>query len=76
MPRCPTSCCCCRKRAIAGTVIDRLKNACRVERSRHRSPANHFADVIAGPVAYTYRDKLPSLDLRPHELQLPGGAAV
>lgn len=59
-----------RKRAIVESVIDQLKNACQVEHSRHRSPTNYFADVIAGLVAYTYRDKLPSLNLRPDELQL------
>jgi hypothetical protein len=65
-----------RKRAIVETVIDQLKNVCQVEHSRHRSPANYFADVIAGLVAYTYRDKLPSLNLRPHELQLLDGAVI
>jgi hypothetical protein len=65
-----------RKRAIIETIIDRLKNVCQVEHSRHRSPVNYFADVIAGLVAYTYGDNLPSLDLRPDELDLLDGAAV
>ena len=65
-----------RKRAIIETIIDRLKNVCQVEHSRHRSPTNYFADVIAGLVAYTYGDKLPSLNLRPDELQLLDGAAI
>ena len=65
-----------RKRAIVESVIDQLKNACQVEHSRHRSPVNYFADAIAGLVAYTYRDKLPSLNLRPDELQLIDAAAA
>jgi hypothetical protein len=65
-----------RKRAIVETVIDQLKNVCQVEHARHRSPANYFADVIAGLVAYTYGDKLPSLNLRPDELELLDRAAV
>jgi len=65
-----------RKRAIVETIIDLLKNACQVEHSRHRSPVNYFADAIAGLVAYTYREKLPSLDLRTHELRLLDGVAV
>jgi hypothetical protein len=65
-----------RKRAIIETIIDRLKNVCQVEHSRHRSPVNYFADVVAGLVAYTCGDNLPSLDLRPDELNLLDGAAV
>lgn len=65
-----------RKRAIIETVIDQLKNVCQVEHSRHRSPLNYFADVIAGLVAYTYRDKLPSLNLRPEDLRLLDGVAT
>ena len=65
-----------RKRAIVETVIDQLKNVCQVEHSRHRSPTNYFADLIAGLVAYTYADKLPSLNLQPAELQLLDRAAV
>jgi len=65
-----------RKRAIIETIIDQLKNVCQVEHSRHRSPVNYFADVVAGLVAYTYRDKLPSLNLQPQELQLLDGAAL
>ena len=65
-----------RKRAIIETIIDQLKNVCQVEHSRHRSPVNYFADVIAGLVAYTYGEKLPSLNLRPDELQLLDEAAI
>lgn len=65
-----------RKRAIIETIIDRLKNVCQVEHSRHRSPINYFADVIAGLVAYTYGEKLPSLDLRPEDLRLLDGALI
>ena len=65
-----------RKRAIVETIIDRLKNVCQVEHSRHRSPVNYFADAVAGLVAYTYGDKLPSLNLRPDELRLLDGAAI
>lgn len=65
-----------RKRAIVETVIDQLKNVCQVEHSRHRGTANYFADVIAGLVAYTYGERLPSLNLRPEELRLLDGAAL
>lgn len=65
-----------RKRAIVETVIDQLKNVCQVEHSRHRSPVNYFVDVIAGLVAYTYGERLPSLNLRPAELRLLDRAAM
>jgi hypothetical protein len=65
-----------RKRAIVQTVIGRLKKACRVERSRHRTPANHFADVVAALVADAHGEKLPSLALRPPRIQPLDEAAL
>jgi len=61
-----------RKRVIIESVIDQLKNISQIEHSRHRSVANCFVNVIAGLVAYTYREKKPSLNIRVTEqLQLP-----
>lgn len=57
-----------RKRAVVETVIDQLKNISQVEHSRHRSVVNYFTEIVAGLIAYTYRDKLPSLNLRAGEL--------
>lgn len=67
-----------RKRAITETIIGQLKNVCRVEHARRRSPVDDFADVIAGVVAYAYAygAKLPSLHLRPEESQLLDAAAI
>lgn len=55
------------KRPLIETIIDQLKNLCQIEHSRHRGVPNYFADIIAGLVAYTYRDKLPSLKFPPEE---------
>lgn len=52
-----------RKRAIVETIIDQLKNISQIEHSRHRSVINYFADIVTGLIAYTYREKLPSLNL-------------
>lgn len=61
-----------RKRAIIESVIDQLKNISQIEHTRHRSVTNFFVNLIAGLVAYTYRDKKPSLNIRVKEqLQLP-----
>ena len=61
-----------RKRAIIESVIDQLKNISNIEHSRHRSVANCFVNLVAGLVAYTYREKKPSLNIRVKEqLQLP-----
>jgi hypothetical protein len=57
-----------RKRAVVETVIDPLKNISQVEHSGHRSVVNYFTEIVAGLIAYTYRDKLPSLNLRAGEL--------
>jgi hypothetical protein len=37
---------------------------------------HYFADTIAGLIAYTYREKLPSLDLRPEQLRLLEGQSI
>lgn len=61
-----------RKRAIIESVIDQLKNISKIEHSRHRSVANCFVNLVAGLIAYTYREKKPSLDIRvKDQLQLP-----
>jgi len=61
-----------RKRAIIESVNDQLKNISQIEHSRHRSVANCFVNLLAGLVAYTWREKKPSLNIRVTEqLQLP-----
>ena len=61
-----------RKRAIIESVVDQLKNISQIEHSRHRSVANCFVNLVAGLVAYTWREKKPSLNIRVKEqLQLP-----
>ena len=57
-----------RKRALIETINDQLKNICQIEHSRHRSPANFLVNVMAALIAYTYKEKLPSLNLRVKEL--------
>jgi hypothetical protein len=60
-----------RKRAIIESVTDQLKNISQIEHSRHRSAANFFVNLIAGLIAYTWREKKPSLNIRVKEqLQL------
>lgn len=61
-----------RKRALIETINDQLKNICQIEHTRHRSTANFLVNVIAALIAYTYKEKLPSLNIRVKELeQLP-----
>jgi hypothetical protein len=61
-----------RKRAVIESVVDQLKNISQIEHSRHRSVANCFVNLLAGLVAYTFREKKPSLNIRVKEqLQLP-----
>jgi len=60
-----------RKRAIIESVTDQLKNISQIEHSRHRSVSNFFVNLVAGLVAYTWREKKPSLNIRVKEqLQL------
>jgi hypothetical protein len=58
-----------RKRALIETINDQLKNICHIEHSRHRSPANFLVNVVAALTAYTYKEKLPSLNIRVKELE-------
>jgi hypothetical protein len=53
-----------RKRPVIETVNDQLKNISQIENSRHRSPFNFFVNLIAGLMAYTFREKKPSLNIR------------
>jgi hypothetical protein len=53
-----------RKRSIIESAHDPLKNTSQIEHSRHRSPVNFFVNLIAGLVAYTFREKKPSLNIR------------
>lgn len=57
-----------RKRAIIESVNDQLKNISQIEHTRHRSVANFLVNLIAGLIAYTYRPKKPSLNIRATEL--------
>ena len=50
-----------RKRSIIETVNDILKNSCHIEHSRHRSVTNFLVNLVSSLIAYTYRDKLPSI---------------
>lgn len=52
-----------RKRAIAETIIDQLKNISQIEHSRHRSPVNFVANLVCGLIAYCHQPKKPSLHL-------------
>jgi len=52
-----------RKRSIIETVNDQLKNISNIEHTRHRSLWNFLGNVAAGLIAYTWREKKPSLNL-------------
>jgi hypothetical protein len=52
-----------RKRAIAETIIDQLKNISQIEHSRHRSPVNFVVNLVCGLIAYCHQPKKPSLHL-------------
>ena len=61
-----------RKRALIETINDQLKNIYQIEHTRHRSTANFLVNVMAALIAYTFKEKKPSLNIRVKELeQLP-----
>jgi Transposase DDE domain len=57
-----------RKRALSETVNDQLKNIFQIEHTRHRSLVNFMVNLIAALIAYTYREKKPSLKLHSDDL--------
>jgi hypothetical protein len=59
-----------RKRAIIETVIDQLKNISQIEHTRHRSFWNFLVNLLAGLIAYSWREKKPSLNYDVKELML------
>ena len=58
-----------RKRALIETVNDQLKNICQIEHTRHRSTTNFCVNVVAALIAYTFKEKLPSLNIRVKDLE-------
>ena len=56
-----------RKRAIIETIHDQLKNISQIEYTRHRSPANFLVNAIAALIAYTHKEKKPSLNIRAND---------
>jgi len=52
-----------RKRAIIETVNDQLKNISNIEHSRHRSLWNFLGNLASGLIAYSWKEKKPSLSL-------------
>jgi hypothetical protein len=59
-----------RKRAIIETVFDQLKNISQIEHTRHRSFWNFLVNLAAGLIAYSWREKKPSLNYNVKELCL------
>jgi hypothetical protein len=59
-----------RKRAIADTIIDQLKNISQIEHTRHRSPINFLVNLVCGLIAYCHQPIKPSLGLA-YRLVLP-----
>jgi hypothetical protein len=57
-----------RKRAIIETINDQLKNISQIEHSRHRSVANFLVNVISALIAYSHKEKKPSLNIRSNDL--------
>jgi Transposase DDE domain len=49
------------KRGLIELVNDILKTVCDVEHSRHRSPINALVNPYAGPCAYSWLDRKPSV---------------
>jgi len=59
-----------RKRNLIETINDQLKNSNQIEHTRHRSPKNFLANLLAGLIAYQLQPKKPRLHFTKTEQQL------
>lgn len=59
-----------RKRAIIESVFDQLKNISQIEHTRHRSFWNFLVNLAAGLIAYSWREKKPSLNYNVKDLSI------
>ena len=66
-----------RKRALVETINEQLNNICQIEHARHRSAAIFLVNVMAALIDYTFKENLPSLNIRGKGLEsLPALAWV
>lgn len=49
------------KRGVIESVNNKLKNSCKINHTRHRSPKNFLVNLVAGLLAYSFDDKKPSI---------------
>ena len=54
------------KRGIIETSIDQLKSIFHIQHTRHRSPDNFLANVLAGLLAYVFKPKKPTVSFANH----------
>lgn len=59
-----------RKRAIIESVFDQLKNISQIEHTRHRSFWNFLVNLASGLIAYSWREKKPTLNYNVKELSV------
>jgi hypothetical protein len=50
-----------RRQSIVETINDQLKNISQIEHSRHRSMTDFLVNLLAGLIAYCFREKKPSI---------------
>jgi hypothetical protein len=53
-----------RKRSIIEKVNNQLKNISNIEHTRHRSLWNFLGNIAVGLIAYSWKEKKPSLNLK------------
>lgn len=58
-----------RKRFIIETVFDQLKNISQIEHTRHRSCVSFMVNLLAGLIAYSFKEKKPSIKVTRLEKQ-------
>ncbi|MEM7495872.1 MAG: transposase [Myxococcota bacterium] len=56
-----------RKRSLIETVFGQMKNVLQIQHTRHRSPCNGCANIIAALAAFCLSPNKPKIRLKPDE---------
>lgn len=59
-----------RKRSIIETVFGQMKCALQIQHTRHRSPCNGFANIMAALSAFCLSSNKPKIRFKPDEIKL------
>ncbi len=61
-----------RKRSLIETLFGQMKNVFQLQHTRHRSPTNGCANIVAALIAFCFHPNKPKMRLKPDEINILG----